>query len=159
MIWKKSAKIRVIRVISVLKNENMDLLEIYSNSEDKLLHKELTDKIISCFYQVYNDLGYGFLERVYQNALYYVLCDEGLDCEPEKPIKVYHNGRVVGDYRADLLVENKVLLELKSSEELSPANEKQLINYLKATDIEVGLLLNFGKRPQFKRKVFSNKNK
>ena len=137
----------------------MDLLEKYNNSEDKLLHKELTDKIISCFYQVYNDLGYGFLERVYQNALYYALIDEGLQCETEKSIKVFHNGRVVGDYRSDLLVENKVLLELKASEELNPANEKQLINYLKATNIEVGLLLNFGKRPQFKRKVFVNSNK
>ena len=137
----------------------MDLLEVYNNSEDKLLHKDLTDRIISCFYQVYNDLGYGFLERVYQNALYYALIDEGLQCETEKSIKVYHNGRIVGDYRADLLVENRVLLELKTSEELNPANEKQLINYLKATDIEVGLLLNFGKRPQFKRKVFANSNK
>jgi len=137
----------------------MDLLEHYKNSEDKLLHKDLTDKIISCFYQVYNDLGYGFLERVYQNALYFTLIDEGLECETEKIIKVYHNDRVVGDYRADLLVENVVLLELKASEELNPANEKQLINYLKATDIEVGLLLNFGKRPQFKRKVFANSNK
>jgi len=137
----------------------MDLLEHYKNSEDKLLHKDLTDKIISCFYQVYNDLGYGFLERVYQNALYYALIDEGLQCETEQPVKVYHNGRIVGDYRADLLVENCVLLELKASEELNPANEKQLINYLKATDIEVGLLLNFGKRPQFKRKVFANSNK
>ena len=72
---------------------------------------------------------------------------------------MYHNGRVVGDYRSDLLVENRVLLELKSSEELNSANEKQLINYLKATDIEVGLLLNFGKQPQFKRKIFTNSNK
>jgi GxxExxY protein len=137
----------------------MDLLEHYKNSEDKLLHKHLTDKIIACFYQVYNDLGYGFLERVYQNALYYALVDEGLKCETEKMIKVYHNERVVGDYRADILVESKVLLELKSNEELNSANEKQLINYLKATEIEVGLLLNFGKRPQFKRKVFTNDNK
>ena len=137
----------------------MDLLEVYNNSEDKLLHKDLTDIIISCFYKVYNDLGYGFLERVYQNALYYALIDEGLQCETEKAIKVYHNGRVVGDYRADLLVENRVLVELKASEELNHANEKQLINYLKATDIEVGLLLNFGKQPKFKRKVFSNSNK
>ena len=90
----------------------MDLLEHYNNSEDKLLYKDLTDKIIFCFYQVYNDLGYGFLERVYQNALYYALVDEGLQCETEQSIKVYHNGRVVGDYRADLLVENSVLLEL-----------------------------------------------
>jgi GxxExxY protein len=135
----------------------MDLLK--ENTNDNLLHKDLTDIIIACFYQVYNDLGYGFLERVYQNALYYALIDEGLECEAEKPIKVYHNGRVVGDYRADLLVENSVLLEMKTSEELSPANEKQLINYLKATDIEVGLLLNFGKKPQFKRKIFSNDRK
>ena len=137
----------------------MDLLNINNDSESKLLHKELTDIIISCFYQVYNDLGYGFLERVYQNALYYALIDKGLKCEAEKSIKVYHNSRIVGDYRADLLVENKVLLELKSSEELNLANEKQLINYLKATDIEVGMLLNFGKRPQFRRKIFSNDNK
>ena len=130
-----------------------------NTSNDNLLHKQLTDVILACFYRVYNDLGYGFLERVYQNALYYALIDEGLQCEAEKSVKVYHNGRVVGDYRADLLVENCVLLELKASEELSPANEKQLINYLKATDIEVGLLLNFGKRPQFRRKVFSNDKK
>jgi len=135
----------------------MDLLN--DNSNDKLLHKNLTDIIIACFYQVYNDLGYGFLERVYQNALYFALIDEGLQCETEKSIKVYHNGRIVGDYRADLLVENSILLELKANEVLNPANEKQLINYLKATEIEVGLLLNFGKRPQFSRKIYSNDNK
>ena len=135
----------------------MDLLN--NNSNDNLLHKEITDIIIACFYRVYNDLGYGFLERVYQNALYFALIDEGLQCETEKSIKVYHNGRVVGDYRADLLVENCVLLEIKTSEELSDANEKQLINYLKATDFEVGLLLNFGKKPQLRRKIFTNNNK
>jgi GxxExxY protein len=137
----------------------MDLLKNNSESNDNLLYKELTDTIIACFYQVYNDLGYGFLERVYQNALYFALIDKGLQCEAEMPIKVYHNGRIVGDYRADLLVENCVLLELKASEELNSANEKQLINYLKATEFEVGLLLNFGKKPQFKRKVFTNNNK
>jgi GxxExxY protein len=127
--------------------------------DDDLIPKWLVDKILTCFYRIYNDLGYGFLEKVYQNALYYALIDEGLKCEAEKPIKVYHNGRVVGDYRADLLVEDCVLLELKSSEELNPANEKQLINYLQATEIEVGYLLNFGQKPQFRRKVFSNKRK
>jgi len=137
----------------------MDLLKVDSRLNDELLHKELTDVVIACFYRVYNDLGYGFLEMVYQNALYYALIDEGLQCETEKSVKVYHNGRVVGDYRADLLVENCVLLELKASEELNPANEKQLINYLKATEFEVGLLLNFGKTPQVKRKIFSNDNK
>ena len=133
----------------------MDLLEIQNS--DNLVPKRVIDVILTCFYRVYNDLGYGFLERVYQNALYYALIDEGLKCEVEKPIKVYHNERVVGDYRADLLVEDCVLLELKSSEEINPAYEKQLINYLKATTIEVGYVLNFGKRPQFVRKVSSNK--
>jgi len=128
-------------------------------NDESLAPKWLVDKILSCFYRVYNDLGYGFLEKVYQNALYYALIDEGLKCEVEKPIKVYHNERVVGDYRADLLVEDCVLLELKSSEELISAYEKQLINYLKATTIEIGYVLNFGRKPQFSRKVFSNKNK
>ena len=127
--------------------------------DENLVPKELIDIILTRFYQVYNDLGYGFLERVYQNALYYALIDEGLKCETEKLIKVYHNGRVVGDYRADLLVEDCVLLELKSTEEISPANERQLINYLRATTIEVGYLLNFGKRPQYSRKIFSNSRK
>ena len=126
---------------------------------EDIVSKELVDTILANFYEVYNDLGYGFLERVYQNALYYALIDEGLKCETEKIIKVYHNGRIVGDYRADLLVEDCILLELKTSEELSSANEKQLINYLKATTIEVGYLLNFGKKPQFSRKVYSNKRK
>ena len=126
---------------------------------EDFLHKSLTDKIIACFFRVYNDLGYGFLERVYQNAMYYALIDAGLKCEAEKSIKVYHNKRLVGDYRADILVEDAVLLELKTHETISPADEAQLTNYLKATDIEVGLLLNFGRRPEFKRKVFSNDNK
>ena len=137
----------------------MDLLKKESEANENLLHKDLTDKIIACFYRVYNDLGYGFLERVYQNALYYALIDAGLKCEAEKSIKVYHNKRLVGDYRADILVEDTVLLELKTHETMSSADEAQLTNYLKATDIEVGLLLNFGRRPQFKRKVFSNDNK
>ena len=127
--------------------------------DEDLVPKELIDIIISCFYQVYNDLGYGFLERVYQNALYFALMDEGLKCETEKLIKVYHNDRIVGDYRADLLVEDCVLLELKACEELNPAHETQLINYLKATTIEVGYLLNFGKKPRYSRKIFSNNRK
>jgi len=137
----------------------MDLLEYYKQKNDNLVPKELVDTILTCFYQVYNDLGYGFLERVYQNALYFALIDEGLKCEAEKMIKVHHNGRIVGDYRADLLVEDSILLELKTNETINPSHEKQLINYLKATDIEVGYLLNFGKKPQFSRKVFSNENK
>lgn len=125
----------------------------------ELVPRELTDIILKHFYRIYNELGYGFLERVYQNALYYALIDEGLTCETEKPIKVYFDGRVIGDYRADILVENNVILELKATEEMNPAFENQLINYLKATDIEVGYVLNFGKKPKYSRKVYSNNRK
>ena len=126
---------------------------------DDLISKELIDIILTQFYRVYNDLGYGFLERVYQNALYFALVNEGLKCEVEKPIKVFHDGHVIGDYRADLLVEDCVILELKACEEINPAHEAQLINYLKATEIEVGYLLNFGKKAKFSRKVYSNNRK
>ena len=126
---------------------------------DAIVPQELIDIILKQFYRIYNDLGYGFLERVYQNALYYALVEQGLKCETEKPIKVYHDGRVVGDYRADLLVEDCVILELKACEELNPAHEAQLINYLRATEIEVGYLLNFGKKAKFSRKVYSNNRK
>ena len=126
---------------------------------DVLIPQELIDIILTQFYRIYNDLGYGFLERVYQNALYFALVEQGLKCEVEKPIKVFHDGHVVGDYRADLLVENCVILELKACEELNTAHEAQLINYLKATEIEVGYLLNFGKKAKFSRKVYSNKRK
>lgn len=126
---------------------------------DELIPQELVDIVLKQFYRVYNDLGYGFLERVYQNALYFALVEQGLKCETENPIKVYHDGHVVGDYRADILVEDCVILELKACEELNPAHEAQLINYLKATEIEVGYLLNFGKKAKFSRKVFSNKRK
>lgn len=127
--------------------------------EEELVSKELVDIILQHFYRIYNELGYGFLERVYQNALYFALVDNGLKCEVEKPIKVYFDGRVVGDYRVDILVEDCILLELKATEELNPAYENQLINYLKATDIEVGYVLNFGKKPKYSRKVFSNNRK
>jgi GxxExxY protein len=125
-------------------------------SED-LLHKDLTDRILKCFYEVYNTLGYGFLEKVYENALVIELKKEGLKPEAQKSIKVYYKNIVVGDYCADIIVENKVIVELKTSEKIKEENEYQLINYLKATDKEVGLLLNFGKKPEFKRKIFTNK--
>lgn len=127
--------------------------------QEELVPKELIDIILKHFYRIYNDLGYGFLERVYQNALYFALMDEGLKCEVETPIKVYYDGRVVGEYRADILVENCIILELKASEEFNLAYENQLINYLKATDIEVGYILNFGKKPKYSRKVYSNNRK
>jgi len=123
----------------------------------KMIHKALTDKIIKAFYKVYNTLGYGFLEKVYENALIIELENNGLNVEAQKPISVLYENRVVGDYFADLCVAGTVIIELKASETLSKAHETQLINYLKATGIEVGLLLNFGKKPEFVRKVFTTK--
>ena len=122
----------------------------------ELLHKDITDKIIKCFYEVYNRLGYGFLEKIYKNSLNFELTDSGIICELEKNIKVYYKGNLMGEYFADLIVENSVIVELKTSEILKSEHECQLLNYLRATDIEVGLLLNFGKKPEFKRKIFTN---
>ncbi len=123
---------------------------------DTYLHSELTDKIIKAYYKVYNTLGYGFLEKVYENALFFELRNMGLFVEKQRRIKVYYIEQKVGDYFADLIVEEKVIIELKATEALCEDHEFQLINYLKATEIEVGLLLNFGKSPEFKRKIFSN---
>ena len=128
-----------------------------TQTDADFLFKEETDKIIGAFYKVYRTLGYGFLERVYQNALYYELMRLGLDCKVQYPIQVYYEGHIVGEYVADMLINNHLILELKSVETLSQAHEFQLINYLKATRIEVGLLLNFGEHAQVKRKVFNNK--
>lgn len=121
------------------------------------LHQNITEKIIKAFYKVYNTLGYGFLERVYQKAMIIELIKMGFDCKEEYPIKVDYEGIRVGDYRADIIVENKVIIENKAAENLCEEHEYQLINYLKATEIEIGLLLNFGKKPEFKRKIFTNK--
>lgn len=126
---------------------------------DDTVPKDLVDIILSSFYRVHNELGYGFLENVYKNALFFALQDEGLKCETEKQIKVYFDGRVVGTYYADILVEDCIILELKAEKELNPAHETQLINYLKATDIEIGYLLNFGTSAKFSRKIFTNDRK
>jgi len=124
-----------------------------------ILHKELTGSILKLFYEVYNELGYGFLEKVYQNALYNELKNNGFEVESQKQIKVYYKNIEVGEYYADLIVNDKVILELKATEAITEAHEFQLINYLKSTNIEVGLLLNFGKKPEFCRKVFQNYRK
>ena len=124
-----------------------------------LLHKEITSEIINAFYTVYNTLGYGFLEKVYENALVFELEKRGLKAQTQFPIEVYYEGKIVGKYFADLLVADTVIVELKAAEKLIAAHETQLINYLKATDIEVGLLLNFGKEAKYKRRVFSKQNK
>ncbi len=121
-----------------------------------ILHKELTDKIIACFYKVYTNLGYGFLEKVYENAMLVELNKNDLKAISQYPVKVNYDGVSVGEYYADIIVEDKVIIELKASANLVPENILQLQNYLKATDIEVGLLLNFGKRPEIRRKTFLN---
>lgn len=124
-----------------------------------ILHKELTGSILKLFYEVYNELGYGFLEKVYQNALFNELKNNGFEVESQKQIKVYYKNIEVGDYYADLIVNDKVILELKATEAITEAHEFQLLNNLKSTNIEVGLLLNFGKKPEFCRKVFQNYRK
>jgi len=122
-------------------------------------HKEITGIILRSFYEAYNELGDGFLESVYENALYIVLTGYGLCVEKQKDISVFFRGKVIGYFKADLIVNEKVIVELKAVRALAPAHEAQLINYLKATNIEVGLLLNFGRKPEFKRFVYDNKRK
>ena len=122
-------------------------------------HKELTDLIINCFYSVYNELGYGFLEKVYERSLLTELGSRNLLCLNQKPILVKYKEQGVGDYYADIIVENLVIIEVKAQSSLCEEHEAQLTNYLKATDIEVGLLLNFGVEPSFRRKIFENKYK
>lgn len=124
-----------------------------------LKHSNITEKVLSAYYKVYNTLGFGFLEKVYENAMFIELKSMGLQVEKQKHIKVYYEKHEVGEYFADLTVADNVIVELKAAVCLCEEHEAQLINYLKATDIEVGLLLNFGKEPDFKRKVFSNENK
>jgi GxxExxY protein len=117
-------------------------------------HSELTEAIISAFYKVYNTLGYGFLEKVYRNALAYELRKRGYEVELETPINVYYEDVVVGEYYSDLWVNKTVIVELKAVSALAVEHEAQVINYLKATANEVGLVLNFGPRPQIKRKIY-----
>ena len=122
-------------------------------------YKEITEKIIKCFYNVYSQLGYGFLEKVYENAMVIELKKEKIAVVPQSPIKVTYEGEIIGEYFADLLVEDKVIVEIKAAKALAIENEAQLLNYLKATSVEVGLLLNFGPRPEIKRKIFDNYRK
>ncbi len=124
-----------------------------------MLHEKVTGAIIQAFYQVYNTLGYGFLEKVYENALAHELGKHGLTVRQQMPIKVHYDGQLVGEYFADLCVEGVVIVEIKAAERLRPEHEAQLLNYLKATDVEVGLLLNFGPEPAFVRKIFTNDRK
>ena len=126
---------------------------------DSFKYKDITDIILKSFYEVYNELGDGFLESVYENALYIVLTGYGLCVERQKNISVFFRGNIIGDFKTDLIANEKVIVELKAVRTFDPAHEAQLINYLKATNIEVGLLLNFGRKPEFKRFVYDNKRK
>jgi len=124
-----------------------------------LIHEEITQEIIGYFYKVYNHLGYGFMEKVYENAMCIELGQSGLQVKAQEKIEVYYNEEVVGTYYADLLIEDKVIIEVKSVSHLLEEHEAQLLNNLKATNIEVGLLLNFGEKAEFKRRAFSNYRK
>jgi len=117
-------------------------------------HKELTGNIINAFYQVYNTLGYGFLEKVYENALAHELRKRGFKVTQQTPLTVFYDGVVVGEYFADLFVDDSVILELKAADAIAKKHESQLINYLKASNIDVGLVLNFGPKPDISRKVY-----
>lgn len=126
---------------------------------DNYKHSDITGIIIKAFYNVYNQLGYGFLEKVYENSILIELKKFNLECISQSPIEVFYDDLKVGFYIADIILNNSVIIEVKAAETLCEEHEAQLTNYLRATDIEVGLLINFGKKPEFKRKVFSDEYK
>ncbi len=119
-------------------------------------HKELTEQIIKIFYKVYNTLGYGFLEKIYGKAMMIEFRKAGITAVSQSPIKVIYEDEIIGEYFADILVGRKVIVEIKATKNLIIDHEAQLLNYLKATEIEIGLLLNFGPKPEISRKVFDN---
>jgi GxxExxY protein len=119
------------------------------------LYSEITEQILKAYFIVYNKLGYGFLEKVYENAMMIELKRLGLICEKQKPLNVSYEGFIIGEYFADIIVNECVIIELKAAENLCSEHECQLVNYLKASEIEVGMLLNFGKKPEFKRRVLT----
>jgi len=122
-------------------------------------HTDVTERIIKAFYVAYNTLGYGYLEKVYISALLIELQKAGLYAQSQVAISVYYDGKIIGEYFADIVIDNCVIVEVKASKSLSIEHEAQLLNYLKATKLEVGLLLNFGPKPEVKRFAFSNSNK
>jgi GxxExxY protein len=124
-----------------------------------LIRQELSGKVIGVYYEVYNELGHGFLELVYEQALSIALAEHGIFFQRQVAIPVWFRGQQIGDFRADLLVDNKVIVELKAGRAIELAWEKQLLNYLRATEIEVGLLMNFGPTAQFRRLIFDNERK
>jgi GxxExxY protein len=122
-------------------------------------HSDLSGKILGCFFQVHKELGYGFSEKVYENALVILLKEIGLKVGQQVRLQVFYHNQAVGEYIADLIINDVVLLELKATEKIVDDYATQLLNYLKATNIEVGLLLNFGPTAEFRRKVYDNERK
>ncbi len=127
--------------------------------DNNFKHSDLTKKIIKAFYNVYNELGYGFLEKVYEKAMMLELKEIGLNCKRQQAIEVKYKNQNIGDYYADITVNNHVIIELKAVKNIIKEHEIQLVHYLKATDIEVGLLLNFGPEPQIVRRVLTKEYK
>jgi GxxExxY protein len=130
-----------------------------NTDKDQFKYQQLTERIIGVFYEVYNEIGYGFLESVYEKCFVVALRQNGIATEQQVPIPFYFRGAPLADFSADLLAERKVLIEIKTCKALERAHEAQLLNYLRATEIEVGLLLNFGERPQVRRLIFDNERK
>ena len=124
-----------------------------------MIQEELSHGIISAFYFVYNKLGHGFLEKVYENALMVEFRKRGIYVEQQKRVDVWYDGIRIGEYYADIVVNHTIVLELKAASGIAPEHEAQLLNYLRATDIELGFLLNFGPKAEFIRRIFSNERK
>lgn len=122
-------------------------------------HEQLTGKIIEVFYEVYNELGHGYLESVYENSMRLALSEAKLFVPPKQLLTVWFRGVIVGTFEPDITVDNSVILEIKACRAIDPAHEAQLLNYLRSTEVEVGLLLNFGPKPEFKRLIFDNDRK
>lgn len=143
-----------------MENEPEKTIEPQMNAEERRYkHEELTELIIGAFYEVYNELGTGFLEKVYREAMALVLRSKGISVQCEVALPVWFRGTRIGTYEANMVVEGQVLVELKAAKGLEASHEAQLLNYLRATEIEVGLLLNFGPRPQVRRFAFANERK
>jgi GxxExxY protein len=119
-------------------------------------YEEITEKIIKIFYKIYNTLGYGFLEKVYEKAMSIELKQAHINFQNQYPINIYYDGEIIGEYIADFIIEDKIILEIKAIKIISKQDENQLLNYLTATKYEVGLLLNYGIKPEIKRKVYDN---
>jgi GxxExxY protein len=149
------------RIFADLRGSNMKTRtsDMAHADEDGLKHADLTSAILRAFFDVYNELGHGFLESVYENALTLVLKERGFRVDNQLPVPVWYRGTKVGEFRADMLIEGKVFLEIKAVRSIDRAHEAQLMNYLRATHVEIGFVLNFGLEAQFKRMAFHNSRK